>query len=108
MLLSYIDCMQNVSLSISDDGVKTIVPQLSSGLMTITVVDGSPDVQGIVSFSSSSVVKSTTASDIEVTTGVLTGTDGSDAKLTISVSGGKLYIENRLGSSKNIHVIINT
>lgn len=99
--------MQDVSLEIGDDGVGTIVPRLSSGLLSVVVVDGSEDIQGLIAFSSSGMVKATTASGIDVTTGVLSGTSGTDGKLTLSVDGGKIYVENRLGSSSNFHIVLN-
>jgi len=98
--------MQLISLQIVDDGVGTIVPRLASGLMSIVIVDGSVNVQGLLAFSSASVVKGSIASGIDVTTGVLTGTTGTDGKLTVSVDSGKLYIENRLGSQVNMHIEI--
>ncbi len=42
---------------------------------------------------------------IEVTTGILSGTTGTDAKLTISThTDGKIYIENRMGYTNNINI----
>lgn len=45
--------------------------------------------------------------DIEVATGVLTGTDANDAKLTVSTDSttGKVYVENRLGSTLTFRVV---
>lgn len=49
-----------------------------------------------------------TASNTNVSTSALTGTTGTDGKLTISSNGGFLYIENRLGSSQNVTVTLFT
>jgi len=44
-------------------------------------------------------------SSVEVTTGVLTGTTGTDTKLVLSAdSSGNFYVENRMGALKNVHV----
>lgn len=40
--------------------------------------------------------------NVNVTTGVLTGTSGTDGKITISVDSNTLYIENRKGSTRTI------
>ena len=89
--------------STADDGVFTISPKLTSGLLLVTVVSGSRNAQGMFAFDSSGAVLVTVASDMEATTGVLSGTTGTDAKLTVSADSSKIYIENRLGEQKNIH-----
>lgn len=45
-------------------------------------------------------------SPINATTGVLSGTTGTDAMVNISASGGKLYFENRTGSSRHFVITI--
>ena len=92
--------------TVVDDGVMTISPKLTSGLLLVTVVSGSRNAQGMFAFDSSGAVLSTTASDLEATTGVLSGTTGTDGKLICSADSSKIYIENRLGSQKNIHWLI--
>ena len=43
--------------------------------------------------------------NINVTTGILNGTTGTNGKITVSAaSDGKIYIENRLGGAINISV----
>jgi hypothetical protein len=42
----------------------------------------------------------TASSNIDFVTGVLTGTTGADGRFTLSMSGGRLYAENRLGSTR--------
>jgi hypothetical protein len=47
------------------------------------------------------------ASNVNVTTGVLAGTTGTDGKLTVSAhSDGKIYIENRRGASLTIKILV--
>lgn len=92
--------------TLADDSVFTISPTLTSGVIVVTIVSGSRNAQGMFAFDSSGAVLSTTASDFEATTGVLSGTTGTDGKLTCSGSSSKIYIENRLGSQKNVHWFI--
>lgn len=49
-----------------------------------------------------------TGTDIEVTTGALAGTTGTDAKFTVSADSttGMLYIENRLGASRSFGYLL--
>ena len=89
--------------TLADNSVMTISPKLTSGLLLVTVVSGSRNAQGMFAFDSSGCVLSTVATDFEATTGVLTGTTGTDGKLICSADSSKLYIENRLGEQKNIH-----
>ena len=42
---------------------------------------------------------------IETSTSALTGTTGTDGKLTVSYSGGRIYVENRLGSAYSATVV---
>ena len=44
------------------------------------------------------------AADVVLTTGPLTGTTGADGKITLSVGGGFLYLENRAGFVRRIDV----
>jgi hypothetical protein len=46
------------------------------------------------------------STNVAFTTGVLTGTTGTDGKLTISVSGGTVYVENRLGSKRTYSFLV--
>ena len=53
------------------------------------------------------VEQATGAAAIDVTTGALTGTTGTDARWTLSIhTDGKLYIENRYGFSFNYRLMI--
>ena len=92
--------------TLADNAVFTIAPKLTSGLILVTVVNGAKEGQGMFAYDSSGCVLSTTATDFEATTGVLTGTTGTDGKLVCSADSSKVYIENRLGSQKNIHWLI--
>lgn len=57
--------------------------------------------------SSPDLVKLTTNAAFEEGSGVLTGTTGNDGVVTVSVTaGGVIYIENRLGASRNFYAAI--
>lgn len=43
----------------------------------------------------------------QVTTGVLTGTTGADGAITVSVSGGFIYVENRTATTATLAVTVN-
>ena len=92
--------------TLADNGFFTISPTLTSGVIFITIVSSSRNAQGMFAFDSSGAVLGSIATDLEGATGVLTGTTGSDGKLTLSGDSSKIYIENRLGSQKNIHWFI--
>ena len=90
------------SIVISDDSVATL--DFTAGARGVLVVSGSTAAAqaAVIHFrvgtSESSTILSAT-SNVDVTTGVLTGTTGVNGKLTISAAtDNKIYIENRLGS----------
>lgn len=96
------------TFQIEDDGVMTITPDLQSGILIISLVNTPAGSQGLfahdVDSGGASCVLGSVAADLAATTGVLTGTTGTDGKFTVSAhTDGKLYLENRLGSQKNIH-----
>ena len=83
----------------------TIVPQTTIGLVLISArVVGSITCTGIVSFrldGSNFTHAIVAGSNLNTTTGVLTGTTGTSGKCTISSgSDGNLYFENRLANNQ--------
>ena len=99
---------RNERFSMLDDTAVTIVPKLQSGTLFINLVDSAATFQGVFTYDvasgGSSSVLLDGATGLEATTGVLTGTTGTDTKFTVSAhTDGKLYLENRTGSSKNVH-----
>ena len=54
----------------------------------------------------SSLVDITSSSQVDYTTGGLTGTTGTDGHTTISVDGAVLYVENRRGGAQSTLVIV--
>jgi len=102
---------QRGSFKISDDGFDTITPNTESGIIIITIPGLAANRQGIVSFDVDSggatTVLISPTGDIEVTTGALAGTTGTDVKLTISAhTDGLLYVENRLGAEYLIRYLL--
>lgn len=102
---------QRGSFSIADDGFDTISPNTESGLILITIPGLAANRQGIIAFDVDSggatTVLISPTGDIEVTTGALAGTTGTDVKLTVSAhTDGLLYVENRLGASYLVRYLV--
>ncbi|MGX1096505.1 hypothetical protein [Amorphus sp. MBR-141] len=90
-------------LTIADDAATSFTPVNTVGRIAIS--GPSAALTGDVFFDavSPACTALVAAADIEVTTGALTGTDGSDAKLTVSAhTDGNIYVENRTGASIDI------
>lgn len=97
--------------TLADDTAMSFTPLFDGGLMIIYGLTGLSSAgvrnkQATISYRISSdtiAILSQPASEVEVTTGVLAGTTGTDTKLTVSVhsTDGKIYIENRHGSNIN-------
>ena len=86
--------------TIADDTVISFRPSNNTGAMSFTA--GSSFAFGLIGFVANpgSVWQmATAATGVNLTTGVLTGTTGTDGRLNVSASGGLIYLENRLGSS---------
>jgi hypothetical protein len=92
-------------VSVSDDTAISLVAQRAQGFVFLSTdstthngifwfrVSASPDLQ----------VFGTPGTNLNNTTGVLSGTTGTDAKMTISAGNdGKIYVENRSGSTRTI------
>lgn len=93
-------------VSLTDNEATGITVPGEYGQVEIQVL-ATPTACGIVSYRASAGASAeellTAGADLETATGVLEGTTGSDAKLTISPhTDGKVYIENRLGVTKAV------
>ncbi|MDO8596149.1 MAG: hypothetical protein Q7R45_05955, partial [Sulfuricaulis sp.] len=96
---------------IADDAAATITPTTVTGIMIISYA-GSPGATGpfaIVAFRATGVsvapelLSSNAGALLDFTTGVLSGTTGTDTHMTISCNGdGNIYIENRYGGSRTL------
>jgi hypothetical protein len=94
-------------LSIADDtAVSVPIGSVTGGLLAVSVKLNST-YTGLIALENTGTATTALVSSgtgVEVTTGVLTGTTGTDTKLTVSVvdSGGALYIENRTGVTRSV------
>lgn len=92
-------------ITIGDDNFATIVPTHAYGIMMIgTWVASSVAATGLILFRTGSSefanILTQQGTKIETSTGVPTGTTGTDGKVTIFSDGsGNLYIENRMGAN---------
>ena len=87
---------------IADDDVHSFTPAISQGFMLYRKLMGATN--ALISYDAITgtayCTKIAGSADVEVRTGALTGTTGTDGKLTISAhTDGKIYINNRLGST---------
>ena len=91
--------------TIADDAVYSFSsPTTEVGIIRV-LVSGQSSFSGQVGFWTASGFTGNTSdhgmgADMEVTTGGLSGTTGTDAKVTISVNQGTIYVENRSGASR--------
>lgn len=93
-----------------------VFPAPSSKVSTMMLVPGSAPASGnpagtywlnATATPASSTVYATTATNVVVTTGILTGTTGSAGNLTISAaSDGNYYIENRTGVTRAYNIVL--
>jgi hypothetical protein len=94
-------------VTIADDAVFSFKPQRTHGTVQFWSYNAST-VFAMCHFiavgtADTDLIAGSTTSNVERATGALTGTTGTDAKITISAhTNGQLYIENRLGSSIDI------
>jgi hypothetical protein len=93
------------SFSLTDDTATSFTPDNGCVMLFIYSTGAAGDC-GIVSCivgAGSNTVKLNANSNLNVTTGVLNGTTGSDTALTVSThTDGKIYIENRRGYTLNL------
>jgi len=84
------------SYSIADNAVQTIaMPSVDTVVMALIGSSASKSAMFIARMGSAPLI--TSSANVVGTTGVLTGSTGTDGNMTISTSGSNLYIENRLG-----------
>jgi hypothetical protein len=91
---------------IADDGVHSFTPEFSTGVIKVT--NGSGQGARVLEMAYRAVATPTAelsgyqGAVMDISTGVLTGTTGADGMITVSAaSDGKIYIENRNGSTQN-------
>jgi len=94
---------------LADDTATSFTPESNTGLLYMDN-QGSPR-YGLLRYSAtgspSTTDISSTAGAVVLTTGALTGTTGTDARITIaSHTDGKIYVENRIGSQQRIRLCL--
>lgn len=78
-----------------------------SGILMVTLGTANYGLFAIRAAGTPAMQPITVSANVNSTTGALTGTTGTDAKATVSVSSdGKVYVENRLGSAQNVSVTV--
>ena len=88
-----------------DDSVYSFTPTMRYGFLLIAS-SSSAAPWALISYRTGSSPWTTVmalGTAVEVTTGELTGTTGTDAKVTVSHTDGKIYIENRLNATRNFY-----
>lgn len=89
---------------LDDDTAYSFVPQQACGKLFVRVANES---SAEFFFSGSTVTLAGAGAALFVAgTGVLTGTTGTDNLVTVSFSGGRLYIENRRGATRDIGLLV--
>ena len=97
--------------TIADDAVHSFSsPTTEVGIVRV-LVSGQSSFSGQVGFWTATGFTGNTSdhgmgADMEVATGVLSGTTGTDAKVTISVNQGTIYVENRSGASRTFKISV--
>lgn len=96
--------------TINDDAVYSFTPPTTAGVIVVQSRSAATTnyFMGFFVTSAGGSFSPTYAigSNVNLTTGALTGTTGTDGKLTLSVntSNGMIYIENRTGAQRNIAI----
>lgn len=96
-----------VYVSMADDTAYSFTPTFDTAVFTVTA--GSAFASALVGYAlgvNSVYALATVGGGVNLTTGALNGTTGTDGRLNISADGGKLYFENRLGSAITLAVNI--
>lgn len=102
--------IKGTNQTIADDGVYSFTPTNPSGFILLSATDATMTTVYIMAsyyVTGPNMVSIVAGSGCAVTTGALTGTTGTDTKVTLSAhTDGKIYIENRSGASENFQFIL--
>ena len=90
-------------LTIPNDSVAKVYC-ITNGLIKLT--SNASNLYGLLMWNVADIKNLSSSDLINVTTGVLTGTTGTQGKLNISFNGSYIYIENRVGNARNIILTI--
>ena len=99
--------------SLADDAVYSFEPGINGGLIFIAGASLSQVNMGVIIFfrmlsgtEFATILTQPASMFATMNATVLTGTTGTDGKMTVSCSGGNIYIENRLGGARAFRYII--
>ena len=98
-----------VTFTIADDAAISFTPDSTRGIFLFVTNDSGAGYDALLSYivgASPRINSLITNINFEYTTGVLAGTTGSDSVITFSAhTDGKIYVENRTGTSYNVTCI---
>jgi hypothetical protein len=96
--------------SIADDAVVSFAPNQIIGTIILSSSSFGGSVPGIIHYravATATCTKIAGGANLNVTTGVLTGTTGTDGRVTVSCTdSGIVYVENRMGGQMSIRITI--
>jgi len=98
------DSFYTVVVSIPDDNFYSFTPKSPNGQIFISSTSLSG--HGLAWFRSSATVKYAGAANFDCVSTALTGTTGVDTHMTLGVSAGVLYLENRVGSALEVTITV--
>lgn len=98
------------SVSINDDTVFSFTPPFTSGFVLVHTANGAATKRVMAQYCTSGAAVMSAiniGTDYNTATGALTGTTGTDTKVTVSAhTDGKIYIENRIGATATYNYTI--
>ena len=94
--------------TVADDAAVSVnlFRSVFSGIVIVNAGSANYGLFSVRAASTPAVVNISVSANVASTNVSLSGTTGTDGRLTVGVTSGALYFENRLGSSQNINIII--
>jgi hypothetical protein len=103
--------LAGVQVLLSDDTATSFKPTFLYGMLIFLSRSAGNTIDGLLAFrvapTSNRMTILAGGSNLEATTGPLTGTTGTDGKFTISAhTDGKIYMENRRGADRSVCYVV--
>ncbi|AXF64985.1 hypothetical protein [Leclercia sp. W17] len=94
--------------TVADDSVFSVPMQASAftGFLMVSIGPAEYLIAVARAVSVAQITSVSKSSGVDVNTLVLTGTTGTDGKITVSSTAGAIYVENRSGTSQRISVTL--
>jgi hypothetical protein len=97
--------------AINDDAATSFSVDCDNGIIFLYQAGGADFYGGMVAFRATSapfarIITAGAGGAIEVTTGALAGTTGTNGKFTVGVADGTIYLENRLGAATLVYYFV--